>query len=278
MGLSVNNFGWLPFNPDVNLDSIPMGAGTDRPVGFTFTQIFNLYWTVKSFSVNASVIRQPNLSMGGILSISEAMSQVALVGEQLKGQQNGLSGNTTIKTNFKQELRKAKFLEDGSPKEKNYFTWNGIQDNNFITSVRRATTKELSDAKKDGVLTPLHVINSKVNEGTLLSSGPIHTLNYGNSMFASSGGFTLDLSSIVFRKRLYWPRILIIFDKYSSLADSGIQIAGGVNVLGSIVPLYMDFAEAYTTLIAVALGSVTVGKRSKDRFYFDDKDKERESS
>jgi hypothetical protein len=269
MGLAVNNFGWLPSNPDVNLDVNSTGGGTERPLGFTFSQIFNLYWTVKSLSVSADVLVQPNVSTGGISSIVEAMSSISSAQQQLQGTAIGLKGNTIISTAFKQEIRSAKINKNNEPTDIDYYTSEGIKNNELITSVRRKTQLELTDAAQRGYLTQLVSNQSTVNEGTLLSSGPIHKLR------TSGGAFTLDLSSIIYRQRLYWPKIIIIFDAYSSLSNNGILISGGINMFGGIIPMYMDMAAAYRVLYAVAIGVITIGKRPLDRFYYDGKDKER---
>ena len=269
MGLAVNNFGWLPSNPDNNLDAISTGSGTERPLSFSFAQIFNLYWTVKSLSVSAGVLSQPNVTIGSVTSITDAMSAVSSVQQQLQGSSIGLKGNTIISTSFKQEIRSAKINKNNQPTDIDYYTSEGVKNNELINSIRRKTPSELADAVKRGYISPLVSNQSTVNEGTLLSSGPIHKLR------TSGGSFTLDLSSIIYRQRSYWPKIIITFDTYSSLSNNAIQINGGINVFGGIIPMYMDIVASYNILYAVATGAVSIGKRPLDRFYFDGKDKER---
>lgn len=271
MNFSANYFGHLPVNPDNLLDAVSIGAGSERPLGFSFTQIVKLFWGVRAFNINVGVQSQPNVSTGGIVSITDALNAVNTINQTLSNSNTvGIVGYTSISTTYKQEVRTAKFTKgrvlDPNAKDSDYFTWQGMKDGEFITSVRRKTAQELNEARSRGINSPLVFNNANVKEGNLCS-GPIHKFRSGG------GGVTIDLSSIVYRQRQYWPKILISFGNFSSLGSNGIQLIGGVNMLGGIVPLFMDYAYAYTVLYAIALGSVSIGARCGDRFYYDNADK-----
>lgn len=273
MGLSVNNFGWLPSNPDTLLDQVSIGGGTNRPIGFSFSQLFNLYWTVKSFNVSASVISYSSSNGNFGSSIGELLNTMAAMNSQ-NNLNVGISGNTKVTQNFKQEIRSGTRTKDGEINKEpiDFYTWNGIQENEIITSVRRKTAKELGESAAKGYTPVLNVNNkSEVNEGTLLSAGPVHRYS------GSGGGLTIDFSSITYRKSLYWPIITLSFNGASSLVTVGsAECSGGIFCLGGVIPIFVNPYVLGNPLLVFAQGNISINKQKDGRFYHDGiSDKER---
>ena len=271
MNYSVNSFGFLPTNPDIYFDSYNIGIGTDRPIGFSFPQIFKLYWTVKSFKIDAAVYVSSDdlsylISGGGATSI---LGVVSLLSSLPGSSKFSTLGKTKIKINFSQKNRTGRRTKNENPSNTDIdlFLWDGIQQNEFIYNVRRKSVQEINKLNQTGVPAQLNTINSNPSEMGLLSAGPIH----------SGSGLTIDMSSIIFKNNLYWPRITIVFGAFSSILSAGaIPCLGGITMLGSTIQLYTsNMVTQSTVTTSIANGSVIIGTDKTDRFYFDGKDKER---
>lgn len=269
MNYTVNSFGFLPTNPDIYFDSNPIGGGTERPVGFSFDQICKLYWTVKSFKVNASIeipvdILTAFLAAGGSSgTILGSIVGLDTAGTLLSKGKASSNGSTKIKTSFIQKNRTARITNKGLPTldDKNVFLWRGIQQNEFIYNTRRKTASETNLLKQQSLPFQLNVINSSPTELSLLSAGPIH----------AGAGVTIDMSSIIYKNNLYWPKVIISFDSVSSLASSGgVECLGGISFLGKLIPVYVE--NITFAIVAFASGSIQIGNTKYDRFYFDGKD------
>lgn len=276
MNFSVNNFGFLPLNSDSLLDATSFGQGTERPVGLTFSQIFKLYWTVKSFVVNASIQIPQNamdvfLSAGGASGdLNSALGGLILVGESSKQGKQNFTAQTIISSIYKQKVRKGNktVLGKANLAIQNLYTWDGIKNNELTSNIRRQTTPELNAASSSGYSSIIDVKNSHPNEGTLLSPGPIH------SATSDSGLVVIDLSSVIFRQGLYWPIVKINVGSASSiLTERSSLTIGGITFLGSNINIYIDLSNLSYPVTVFSLGSIEIGRRIRDRFYFDNADK-----
>lgn len=270
----VNNFGWIPYNPDVALDLISTGPGSERPISFGFNQIFKLYWTVKSFKYSITVQTNPDLFSqfllggGSSFSLVGAMSGLSMVDMLANTGGVNVAGKTSLKQSFNQSLRKVYKTTDeksSTPEEFFGFTSDRIENNQLISKVRRLSASEILKAKSENFLPTINTKNKEINEGTLISAGPIH----------SDGKLTIDFSSIVYKRNAYWPKIVFSHKEASSLSSGGAQTIGGVNFLGGLLPIYMNVPVVTFSTMAVSFGAISVGTEIKDRFYFDGKDSER---
>jgi hypothetical protein len=261
MSFNVNFLGHLPYNPD----ELPernyfTGSGSDRPIGLTFAEMVKLYWTVRSYTV-----RIGSLSIGGDDPLTRFLqgggADGALIGGTFgldnitRGSDNNpnLNGNTKIINTYRKKIRKER---------------EGV-----INGVTQKTV-EIDKSISPNILTSSIV---KVNEGVLCSAGPIHTF------VGASGYLKIDMSDIVFAKRLYWPKIFILLQSSSLSISSKIAgYAGNINVLGGvkfssygIIPFYASsFSRNIPTLVSVN-GSIEIGTRCCDRFYWDGGDESR---
>jgi hypothetical protein len=272
---NIHPLGHIPFNPDLLLDRNRLRG---RPVGFTFDEIVKLYWTVKSFSASFTIISFNELlalatffgaggTSGGILGATVGL---AAVGQSIGGQQPIIvNGQTKIFTKYNKSVRK---------KPTYSVPFEGLNSSKSPISI------ETGDFEVDKEITPNNLVslNLKPNEGSLCSAGPVHRLQFGRSLLL------IDFSDIIFFQRKYWPKIEFIgassnlvftFDPFRTGAVNVIVI-GGVSFLGNLIPVY-GYSESFSvapTQLAVSFGSITIGKRCCDRFYWDGADKDREEN
>jgi len=266
---TLNPFGHLPFNPDNLLDRKRL---YDRPVGFTFDQILKLYWTVKSFRVSIRIISFNEISAfetfmgaGGLIgSINASITALGLVDLSIGRQQPiELDGQTKIYSRYQKTIR-------NKPTYSAHF--DGFNINNYINT--NPADFEKDNSKKSN---PLVSLNLKPNEGTLCSAGPVHKIIKGGSYLS------IDFSDILNYKRLWWPKIYF-FARSSNLAftfappgEANVIVRGLINFMGAGIPVY-GYSESFTaipTQLVVAFGSIDIGKRCCDRFYWDGFDEER---
>ena len=259
MSLSVNFFGHIPFNPN-SLPEQKRGYGnyTDRPIGLTEVQMVQLYWTVRSFQVNAGVQSVNTVSEldqfllgGGFAGTAEgAIAGLAAINQAALGQGDGrLIGHTRILEVIKTTIRK---------------------DPVGIVNGMMATTIELDPNQKPN---PISSRITEVNEGTLCAAGPVHTLT-------STGGYiVIDFSDIIYAKRQYWPKIIVYFDSKSAVCSStqtgfvsNFQPLGALNFCNYGMISFLGQTNIFPPPITNIQGSVTIGTRCADRFYWDDND------
>jgi hypothetical protein len=254
----LNHFGFLPANPDNNLNSSVYGEGTDYPVGFSFSEVFKMYWTVRSFNCSIAGITDEWLGGGSITSILEAIGAVQSANNGLNNSQDVLSGYTKISDNFIQKLRKGK--RDLSKPEEDIYTFEGIKNSETQKQISATSTKELKS------------IQSSVFEETLFSLGPVHVLPASSGL--NNSGIIINFSETKFAKNLYWPKISINSKNFSSSIKSSLKEAiGGVNFNGSIIKMYY-VGNSYS-VTPIINGSITIGQRCCDRFLYDAFDQER---
>ena len=255
MGFNVNFLGVIPYNPD-NLpeDQKITGVGTLRPIGMTLTEIAKFYWTVRSFKVDLSEVYlgsdpysdflNAGGSSGGIIG---ANAGLAAVNQNLSNSNDSiLKGYTKVIIN---RQRKVRVQPDG------------VHNGKMVSSIAIA-----KDAKPQ--IFTSH--NIDVNEGQIAGAGPVHT-------FASGGGNCLiDFSDIIYAKHQYWPIIKITTGILSSqnLGGNNATVYGSVNFLGCGQINFFGFSTSLNPIYSIG-GSVSIGDRCSDRFYWDGHDNDR---
>ncbi len=262
--MNVHYFGPpIPLNPDNVPENQFYGSGSERPVGFTFSNLFKLYWTVRNYLIDVSVVTQNDplaqfLSGGGATSILGAIT--GLSGIDL-GFNSRISGYTKIKTAFTQKKRKGQREPNQTI---DIYTMDGV--------IGGLTQKKITTGNNLPTLTSS---TGNVNEGMLASAGPIHILNQ------NGGGVTIDFTNVKFYQGLYWPKIVVNLVNATSVSGVGTygQMIGGVSMDLStkIIPLFSKVNNPLA-IASIAYGSILIGKRCGDRFYYDDKDKERKEA
>ena len=141
-------------------------------MGFIFQEIIKLYWTVRSYEViiSSSITTDDIFEqfLRGTAGGTDIRGSVAGLGSINLGASNfSLRGYTKIKNLYTKRIRKER---DG--------IFNGVTQK----------TVELDNTVSPNMLTS-SIVN--VNEGTLCSPGPIHTL------VGSSGYLRIDMSDII---------------------------------------------------------------------------------
>jgi hypothetical protein len=262
MSFNVNFLGHLPYNPDELPErNYLTGSGSDRPIGLTLGEMVKLYWTVRSYRVrigSSSIggddpftqFIEGGGNTGGIIGANAGLANINLGGS---GNNANLNGYTKIINTYRKKIRKER---------------EGV-----INGVTQKTV-EIDKSISPNIITSSIV---RVNEGVLCSAGPIHTF------VGASGYVKIDMSDIVFAKRLYWPKIFILLQSSSLSMSSKIAgYAGNINVLGGVkfstygvIPFYgSSFSRNTPTLVSVD-GSIEIGTRCCDRFYWDGGDESR---
>jgi len=174
-------------------------------------------------------------------------------------------GNTTIISSFHQEIRTGTKTKRGKQnlETSDFFAMERIENNELTSSERRKTNAELTDALRNNRMITYRSAHSPVTEWSLLSAGPIHRLS----------GVVIDFSSIVIKNGLYYPRIVINIGSASSVSSSNSFLTlGGIYCLGDVISMYTDMTETGSPQFVLSSGSISIGKRKQDRFYFDGKD------
>ena len=259
MSFNINFLGHLPYNPDELPErNYLTGSGTDRPIGLTLQEMVKLYWTVRSYSV-----RIGSLSIGGDDPLTQFIqgggtsggligATAGLANKNFEPPPN-LNGNTKIINTYRKKIRKER---------------EGV-----INGVTQKTV-EIDKSISPNILTSSI---TKVNEGVLCSAGPIHTL------VRASGYVKIDMSDIIFAKRLYWPKIFILLQSSRlSMSSKIVGYAGNINVLGGVkflsygvIPFYGSSFSSNMPILVSVNGSIEIGTRCCDRFYWDDGDESR---
>lgn len=255
MGYTVSHFGFLPQNPDTFVENSSYGPGSLRPIGFTFDEIFKMYWTVRSFQCSYLGIVQGSplddfLGAGGAAGIIGAMSALNNANVLNSSGDYG-NGYTKIATSFSQKRRKGK--RDISGEDIDIRTFEGV--------VGGKTQKLI---KPNNSSPDYKTVQSSVYEGTLFSCGPIHSLTRGTDF-----ALIIDFSSIKYYRRLYYPIIQITSTNFTSISASGLgAVIGGVQFGGGIIPMFYTGGDYLSQ--KVVNGYIAPGNRCLDRFYYDD--------
>lgn len=267
----INNFGLVPFNTDSAPDSSYVtGRNTKRPIGLTLDEMTKLYWTVKSFKVNISAIDMniDPLSLflstgGGAGGIIGATAGLAAVGLSLAGSiLAGINGRTRIHNTYKRRNRKCKTANANSSPFL-YDNYGNIIDTKGCASL--ATEKDFVAAE----------LEADADEARLCVAGPIHSIPSPNGQ----GYVQINFTDIVYANRLYWPIIIILLGDGEFILTSDIMSLGanqnnynigGIN-FGNYGVIYMSGYSSKTLqpLFYSVNGSIQIGERCCDRFYFD---------
>lgn len=272
----INYFGSaVPFNPDdLPERSDVTGQGSQRPIGFTLEEITELYWTVKSFQVDVSVIDMniDPLTLflsagGGAGGIIGATAGLATVGLSLAASiLGGVKGRTRVNSYYERKNRKCKTnpaLEFG------YDNQGNILDIKGCGPEAGRTIPTLIVEEK------FLALDSDVDEARLCVAGPVHRLPSRNGQ----GYVEINFTDIIFAKRLYWPIIKILMGNGESILTSDILSLGpnqnnyniGAVIFGTYGTIQMS---GYSTknlqpVFYSVGGRIRIGERCCDKFYFD---------
>jgi len=296
--MNVHTFGQvIPYNSD-NLpeQGLVTGPGTERPVGFIdFNLMARLYWSVKSFRVGVVGIPLLNFTfeafllgggvtgtiLGSLFGIATAAetSPIPLL----------LNGQTELMNIFTKKVRKTR---DGVYQ-------NITQEESFSSqessssSASSGKTKPASALDIDPDIDPNYLISKyfQPKEGLSVAPGAYH------SLITNYGGILINFSDVIYAKRQFWPKVFIflrnpqsrnVFKSALAVRDpffsAALQVVndrtayrnlttelfstptiGGVSFLGQLVPLY---GTGNVNIFSI-FGSVSIGNRICDRFYFD---------
>jgi hypothetical protein len=207
-----------------------------------------LYWTVRSYSVRIGSLSiggddpltqfiQGGGTSGGLIGATAGLANINFAPPP------NLNGNTKIINTYRKKIRKER---------------EGV-----INGVTQKTV-EIDKSISPNILTSSI---TKVNEGVLCSAGPIHTL------VGASGYVKIDMSDIIFAKRLYWPKIFILLQSSRlSMSSKIVGYAGNINVLGGVIPFYGSSFSSNIPILVSVNGSIEIGTRCCDRFYWDNAD------
>jgi hypothetical protein len=279
---AVNCFGHLPFNPDNLIDGYPrVGKRSyDRPVGLPFQDITKLYWTVRSFEVNFTIISfnavnaftsfvAGGFAAGGLLGASAGLATVT---QSLTNEQPIImAGHTKIIQKFQRTIRNRKTYSVP-------FEGTDLSDPSFYSSSSSSSSSSHPFSKDEDPQiqpNPKVSLTFKPNEGSLCSAGPVHKLQVGSSYLV------IDFSDIWYNQNKWWPK-MHFYGTSSNLAfsfnpiQSNVIVIGGVNFLGYLIPFY-GFAESFLPIPlpppVFAFGTIQPGKRHCDKFYWDGVDR-----
>lgn len=269
---NVHHLGHIPFNPDLLLDRNRLRG---RPAGFSFNEITKMYWTVKSFNVTISIISFNEINAletfvtaggtsGGIIGATAGLGAVqSSIGNQAP---ISLAGYTKIITKYSKKVRK---------KPTYSIPFEGINSSKQDLSIK-PTDFDIDEEINPNILSSQ---NLRPNEGSLCSAGPVHRIQRGNSLLL------IDFSDIIYFQRKYWPKIEFLggsrnlaftFDPFKA-GNVNVNAIGGINFLGNLIPVigYSESFSSIPTQLVVAFGSIQIGKRCCDRFYWDGADEDR---
>lgn len=265
----INNFGLIPFNTDSAPDSSYVtGRNTKRPIGLTLAEMTMMYWTVKSFKVNVSAVdlNIDPLSLflstgGGSGGIIGATAGLAAVGLSLAGSiAAGINGRTNIYSAYKRRNRKCR-TGGASNGEFSYDKSGNIIDTKGCVSL--VNEQEFI------------AVDSDTDEARLCVAGPVHSIPSPNGQ----GYVQINFTDIVYSNGLYWPIIIILLGDGEFILTSDIMSLGanqnnynigGIN-FGNYGVISMSGYSTKTLqpLFYSVSGSIQIGERCCDRFYFD---------
>lgn len=279
-GVNINYFGLVPFNPD-NLPETKwlFGQGSPRPVGFTLSEMMNLYWTVRSFRVSifaqsfgdAFAALLAGATTGTLIETTVGLNNAINILSQGGGNLQGKTKVTNIYT-----LKNRVFPTPKSGKAGQETPAVGRSNYQQVASNLQQFNHTVQLTNKD----PKYVIgqNNNVNEGTIAGAGPVHVLQQGISRIE------INFSDIIYANNLYWPTIIITMPLITSALfnvtplgqttnfSSG-SVIGGVNFRGNVINLYSTSQNLLG--LVFGFGDVNIGTNCCDRFYYDNMDQER---
>lgn len=263
MSFNINFLGTIPFNPD-NLhipenikDKRPLFR--NRPAGFFFNEMAQMYWTVRSFNINLSItpisFQDPVatfLGAGGAFGGVGIAGGLAAVEQQQSSQPvpTVINGYTQIVNKHTKKIRKAR---------------EGVLNSKTQADFGGKTSLDMDESIDPNILESRIY---KPNEGTICAAGPLHRLLKNGVLFK------IDFSDIVIRRNRYYPVIEILGASqgytFSSAIGFGNRGIIDVYMYSQRIPLYIASDNIYTTFFGT--GSIKAGDRCCDRFFWDGKD------
>ena len=231
----INYLGEIPINPDDlpipdnRPDSLPLpekqyrrnflvGKGSDRPIGFPFSEMALLYWRMRSFKFSIFGTLPPRDALadfagsggttGGGAGAAGGLAAVELLGKAMPDSFLA-SGSTKIEMTSRIRNRiKDRNIEDASLKDLNNLNLAqkpdearkifGDPDGPYASKILHI--RKNRDNKKTG--DEYRAID--INEGSLPSAGPVH------KFFKDGCGLIVDFSYIIRYRYLYYPRIIVL--------------------------------------------------------------------
>lgn len=258
----INYFGsTVPYNPD-NLPETDFihGPGTIRPMGLTYSQICQVYWSVRSYAVNINVANfgdlyadpVANFLNGGGISSPSGPSAVFLLGK------------TKMLSLYEKKNRKCS--DSSKTKANGDFLYDNYGN---IISTNGCSTLEPFETFTS--------IDNQINESRLCVAGPIH------SLVSYNGYVQINFQDVIYYNRLYWPIIIITVGNSSLYVtsngiNSGAQIIGGINFIDfGVINLYVQDSSGSNNFYSLS-GGIQIGGDCCDRFYFDGVDRSDDSN
>lgn len=275
---NINFLGHIPYNPDLLLNK---NRAANRPVGFLYTDLINMYWTARSFKVDIDIVTvalQDALTSflnagGGIGGVVGAGLALGAVNADTAGSIS-MHGYSQIVTKYEKAIRKSKtssIPSDGMwgfPQDLGEDWWE--LDEDIVEEDERVDQN------------PLISTNNRPDEGSLCSAGPRHKFRSGINYLE------VDFSDILYRNGKYWPRIIFFANSgtatYASsplLTEGGagaLTINGSITIMGYPMKVYGTISFDPAVIIppfANLSGKVRIGKRCGDQFYYDGGDEAR---
>lgn len=299
--MKIHTFGQsIPYNPD-NLPERGnlTGAGTERPVGFASLELIaRLYWTVRSFQFAFAALPAFDYTfeaflMGGgstgtAVGASAGLATATTTAAPIP---IAFSGRTKILHVFNKKVRRSR---EG--------VYQNLTQEEFFRKENNDPKLNALDIDPDIKPNVIGSTFGRPKEGLFVSPGGYHTASN------SSGALFINFSDVIYQKRQYWPKIIIMMQNPAGGASfrsaivtedplfsislnslpgrSRLQFGGrfnvptigGVTFMGGLIPLFGKAADAFTMANTyIMLGGADIGKRCCDRYYFDGvEDEERE--
>jgi hypothetical protein len=242
-------------------------------LGLTTEEIASFYWGVKGFKVNISVIDM-NFdaftqfllgggssgsiigSLGGLASAQQSLSQSPV---------SSINGRTKVFSAYQRKNRVCKETDDDE----------GFKYDSYGNIVEIGNCDRLK-IKKSFVAADLDV-----DESRLCVAGPIHSLSSKNGQ----GYVQMDFSDIIYSNRLYWPVIKIFIGNGQVVLTSDIMSPLGINQnaynIGAVnfcgrgtISMSGYSVLSFQPIFYSVGGSISIGERCCDKFYYDGIDRE----
>jgi hypothetical protein len=265
----INYFGsGVPFNTD-NLpeSSFVTGQGSKRPVGLTLQEITELYWKVKSYKINMSVIdmnfdpfTQFLLGGGASGSIIGSLGGIAAANQSLsQSPVANVTGRTKTFSSYSRKNRVCK--SDGSDSTFIYDKYGNIIDTKECTALK--ISKRFVGSDKD------------IDEARLCVAGPVHSLPSPTGQ----GYIQINFTDVIYSNRLYWPIIIVLIGNGESVLTSDILSLGpnqnnynigGLNFCNmGVITMSGYSTHTLQPIFYSVQGTISIGERCCDKFYYD---------
>jgi hypothetical protein len=250
----LNYIGGIPFSTEELPERVYLvGPGTDRPVGFVFEQMHDLYWNAKGFDIAAGSVNFDDpftkflLSGGMSGTLIGAMVGTAVVTSSFLEGVGALFAKTERMVVINR-IKKRKFSE---------------KDLNEEGQVLEMGDTELIIEDGKAVITTLHKDEPTV--GDICGAGPVFKASKNGSQCI------IDFSDIIYYKYQYWPRISLSWFKdavssvisYSTKDGKVVrgsakkEMSGGVLFKGAVIKMYQPINWDVSRAFEIASGTIT---------------------